>query len=44
MYHANGQLEDRGTYANGQLGGRFESYYENGELRARTNYIRGIPQ
>ncbi len=23
--------------------GPFESYYENGKLRVRANYIRGVP-
>jgi antitoxin component YwqK of YwqJK toxin-antitoxin module len=40
-YHENGQLEEKGTYKDGELDGPSESYYENGEVFIKGSWKDG---
>jgi len=41
LYHENGQLKVRYTYAAGEFDGPCESYYENGQLKVKSTYAAG---
>ena len=40
-YYENGQLQEKGTFSNGEPDGPWESYYENGQLHKKGSYSNG---
>ena len=40
-YYENGQLQQKGTYAAGELDGPYENYHDNGELEQKGTYVAG---
>ena len=40
-YYENGQLEEKGTYKDGELDGPFELYNDNGQLYEKGTYKDG---
>ena len=40
-YYENGQLQEKGTFVDGELHGPAEGYYENGQLEGKGTYVAG---
>ncbi|MBZ5521086.1 MAG: hypothetical protein LAP21_02385 [Acidobacteriia bacterium] len=40
-YHDNGQLESRGEYVNGVKSGRWQAWYESGQIKESAYYLDG---
>ena len=41
-YYDSGQLDEKGTYRDGELDGPFESYRDNGQLWEKTTWKDGV--